>query len=328
LTRSTNATVVWLSAPGQIELRSEPLGTLGSQQVECETLVTVISPGTELAAYRGLPALRPGTGYPRLQGYCNVARVVAVGEAVTGLAPGDRILSFTSHRDRFLIDQDDVLLVLPNGADAGKIAVSYLFHLGYNAVLRADVRAGSRVLVIGLGALGLTSVAMAALAGASVEAVSAHAAAAARALGASRTLTRDDDVITPADVVILTTNSWDDWQLALRSAAPHATIAVLGFPGRGEPLPTVNPLDSQHFYVKQLRVEAVGLSPERPDSRGFLRFNERDNLAFIASRISAGVLDPTPIISGSYSGRDIQRAYDDLVSRRESPVTYLLDWQP
>jgi threonine dehydrogenase-like Zn-dependent dehydrogenase len=93
-------------------------------------------------------------------------------------------------------------------------------------------------------------------------------------------------------------------------------------------LPTVNPLDSQHFYVKQLRVEAVGLSPERPDSRGFLRFNERDNLAFIASRISAGVLDPTPIISGSYPGRDIQRAYDDLVSRRESPVTYLLDWQP
>jgi threonine dehydrogenase-like Zn-dependent dehydrogenase len=320
--------VVWLSGPGKIELRNGPLGTLGSQQVECETLVTAISPGTELAAYRGLPALRPGTGYPRLQGYCNVARVVAVGEAVTGLAPGDRILSFTSHRDRFLIDQDDVLLVLPNGADAGKIAVSYLFHLGYNAVLRAHVRAGSRVLVIGLGALGLTSVAMAALAGASVEAVSAHAAAAARALGASRTLTRDDDITTPADVVILTTNGWDDWQLALRSAAPQATIAVLGFPGRGEPLPTVNPLDSQHFYVKQLRVEAVGLSPERPDSRGFLRFNERDNLAFIASRISAGVLDPTPIISGSYPGRDIQRAYDDLVSRRESPVTYLLDWQP
>lgn len=323
----TRAAVIWLTAPHTLELRDEPLAAPLSGEISCETIVSAISPGTELAAWSGAAPLRPGTGFPRLQGYCNVARVTAIGATVHSVGVGDRILTFSSHRSAFTIAATEVLLALPEGADAGRMAVTYLFHLGYNAVLRGGVRPGHRVLVIGLGALGLASVAMAAAAGAEVIALSDHPNPAdkARALGARAILTRSDP-LPPADVTILTTNTWADWDRALEATAAHGTIAVLGFPGRGQASPDRNPLASEHFYVKQLRIEAVGLSPEVNDARGFLRFNERDNLAWIGARIADGRLDAGQLISGRYAGTDIAQAYEDLWARRGDPITYLLEW--
>lgn len=329
----TAADVVWLTAPGRIEIRREALPAPGPGELLCQTLVSAISPGTELAAYAGLPPLRPSVGFPRLQGYCNVARVIA-GEA-DGLAPGDRVLSFASHRSHFVLPAGEVLLKLPPEAEADRIACTYLYHLGYNAVLRSGVRAGSRVLVIGLGVLGLTSVALASSAGAEVFALSDQALPGeiARATGARGVFSRQDEAALEgalgagrADVVITTVNGWRDWQAALRLAGQNGVIAVMGFPGRGEPPPAFNPLDSQYFYMKQLRIEAVGWSPETNDSRSFLRFNERDNIAWLAQRIADGRLDPTPLISGSYPGRDIDQAYQDLMARKDPALTYLLRW--
>ncbi|MDC0276952.1 zinc-binding alcohol dehydrogenase [bacterium] len=333
---SMNATVVWLNAPGEIELRDEPLREPGEHELLCETLFTAISPGTELAAYQGLPPLRPSVVYPRLQGYCNVARVVATGSAVSAAKTGDQVLTFSSHRSAFVAIESEILYRLPENARAEDIACTYLFHLGYNPVLRANVRAGSRVLAIGLGALGLTSVAMAALSGARVFALSdqGESARIAREFGAEFVFDRSELPeleralgVDLADVVITTTNSWSDWEIALQLAGKLGVIAVLGFPGRGEAPGSSNPLDSQYFYEKQLRIKAVGLSPERPDSRGYCRFNERANLEYLASQITAGRLNPRPLIAGCYAGKDIIKAYSDLMDRRASGVTYLLEWK-
>jgi threonine dehydrogenase-like Zn-dependent dehydrogenase len=333
------STVAYLNAPRQLEFRSESLdsGNVAAGQVLCETLVTAISPGTELAAYVGLPALREGTGYPRLQGYCNVARVLAAGAGVSHIEPGQRVLSFASHRSHFSMPADDVLQVLADGARSEDMACAYLFHLGYNAVLRSAVRPGSRVLVIGLGALGLTSVAMAAIAGARVVGVSDHALPQRLGLefGASAVLSRSDDGAIRlamsadlADVVITTSMDWGDWQLALQLAGHRATIACLGFPGRNRPPGDFNPLDSRYFYAKQLRIEAVGMSPERREPRGFLRFNERDNLDYVTALILAGRLKPASLVSGTYAGNDLARAYEALLARERPAVTCLLRWAP
>jgi len=327
------ARVVRLLGPRELVFEEQLLSSPGEGELLCETLVTAISPGTELAAYQGLPPLRPGPQYPRVQGYCNVARVVE--SRVADLPPGARVLSFTSHRDRFVLSGSEVLHVLPQGAETGPTATAYLFHLGYNAVLRAGVRPGSRVLVLGLGALGLASVAMASLAGAEVFAVSdqprpaelAERSGANLVCGRSRESDLKAALGAGADVVINTVNGWEDWALGLRLAAQNAVIACLGFPGRGQPTPTTNPLEAREFYFKQLRIEAVGWSPEGNDSRGFLRFNERDNLAWIAGLIERGRLDATLLISGRYPAEEIELAYGDLISRTASPITFLLEWK-
>ena len=327
---SIAAKTVWLEAPGKVVLREEALEAPGAGEILCETIVTAISPGTELAAWRGDPPLRPGAVYPRLQGYCNVAKVLECGEGVDGFAPGDRVLTLQSHRSHFVAPAGTVLYRLPESADTDMVVSAYLFHLGYNAVLRSEVRAGHCVMVIGLGALGLTSVAMAALAGAEVFAVSSQTASAeiARGFGAKAVVSRDKDAALTdrADVIISTTNGWDDFALALRAAAQNGTIACLGFPGRNETPGDFNPLASEHFYMKQLRIEAVGWSPLENDTRGFARFNQRDNIAFLARAIEDGRLDPAPILSGRYRGQDIAQAYTDLDARKDNAITYLLDW--
>ena len=141
------ARVASLEGPRQLVWRTEALPErIPDGELLCETIVTAISPGTEVAAYQGLPPLREGVAYPRVQGYCNVARVVSCGTGVTGFSAADRVLTFSSHRSHFTIPADQVLLRLPDAAVDGETACSYLFHLGYNAVLRGGVRPGSRVL--------------------------------------------------------------------------------------------------------------------------------------------------------------------------------------
>ena len=81
-----------------------------------------------------------------------------------------------------------------------------------------------------------------------------------------------------------------------------------------------------HFYMKQLRIEAVGWSPEHDDSRGFNRFNERANAEYLAQLIESGRLSAAPILSGRYPGADISQAYADLDARKDNAITYLLDW--
>ena len=235
-----------LNAPYQLELRKERLATdIGAREILCETLVTAISPGTELAAYRGLPALRPGAGYPRLQGYCNVARVLAAGGEVREVTAGDRVLSFTSHRSHFVINADEVLLVLPQTAAAESLACTYLFHLGYDAVLKAAVRPGSRVLVLGLARSDSHPLRWPQW----PEAVSSACrirSSRGRSLARSvprRFSRRDLDGLRAAltdqfgGLIIVTTNAWKDWATALEMAALHGTIACLGFPGRGSRRP-------------------------------------------------------------------------------------------
>ena len=327
--------VYWLDAPRQLSLRQETLTGPAVDQILCKTLVSAISPGTEIAAWTGLPHLRPDVRFPRLMGYCNVSVVEAVGSDMSDYQVGDRVLSFTSHRTHALLRRSDILMKLLPSHDAGAIACTYLFHLGYDAIMRSDVRPGSRVLVIGMGALGLTTVALARQAGASVAALTNQAinGQRAEAMGADRifdrsniTTLRDHWNGNGADVVISTSNKWDDWHIALEAAAQFGTIACLGFPGRGEPPPAFNPLATEFFHAKQLRIESVGMPPSRLDTRGLLRFSEKENIAWLAGMIGENRIDPSVLISAQYPAVELERAYVDLAARKDSPITYLLKW--
>ncbi len=326
------ATIATLQAPRKLVWVTEPMPAAPPHdQILCRTLVSAISPGTELAAFVGAPPIRDCPAYPRVQGYCNVSEVLALGQGVKGLSVSERILTFQSHRSHFVIPRRDVLLVIPNDVPSDVASVLYIFHLGYNSVLRSNVRLGCRVAVIGLGALGLASVAAAHLAGAQVLGISNHLTAQHHALtyGSNYVSSREDACSREnwADVVIITTNTWSDWHLAMTLAQRMATVAVLGFPGRESPPGDFNPLASKYFYDKQLRLEAVGVSPETPNSRGFLRFNERDNLQFLLELVQEKRLDASRIISGRFPAQSLEAAYQALLDRTGSPVTYVLEWK-
>jgi threonine dehydrogenase-like Zn-dependent dehydrogenase len=327
--------VLWLNAPRTFEFRTTDLGDCADDQIICETIISAISPGTELAAYTGLEPLRLGHQYPRLLGYCNVARVCEVGASVTSVKPGQLVLTFQSHRSGFAITSSEILHVLGEADMPEKVVCAYLYHLGYNAVLRSGIRAGSRVLILGMGTLGTTTLAMCQIAGAVCDVITDHPSTRARALalGARQVCVRDEfDAAQEGsepmryDTVITTVNGWADWKRALVAARKLGTIAMLGFPGRGQDRPDFNPLDPQYVYNKQLRIEAIGESPEQSDSRGFLRFNERDNLAFIIDGIRRAQIDTCHIAVDTFSFREIEKAYEKVSRRETSATTALIDW--
>ncbi len=328
--------VATLRSPGILAFEVEELSlNLDANDILCESLVSVISPGTELAAYRGAPPLRSGISYPRVVGYCNVARVIAKGVGVCSIELGDRVLTLQSHRSHFQSNVSEILCLVPSGISSREAACSYLYQLGYNSVLRGGVRLGSTVGVVGMGALGLTSVAMAALAGGRVFGLSDYEGANDRVcrLGGLACFSRKDTEVffaalgkRRAQVIVSTTGDWSDWRIALDAAGDQGTVVVLGFPGRESNDIPLNPLDSRTFYTKQLRLIAAGHSPRLPDPNGFLPFNLRDNIERILGWIATGVLQPSWLLSGEFEGSAIKEAYESLLRRENGAITYSLTW--
>ena len=308
---------------------------LASDEILCKTLVSAISPGTEVSAYDGAPPLRPIKAYPRLVGYCNVAEIIAVGFGVSKYKVGQRVLTFSSHRSHFIIKTKKVLAIIPDGVSSQLASTAYLYHLGYDAVLNANIKYGSPVVVLGLGVIGLCAVTASKLAGGKVYAITNQNVPKQIALKmrANEVFSRNDIPALKhslgsrlADAVITTSNAWHDWELALDIAGMNGKICILGFPGRGAKDIPFNPLDSRYLYHKQLKLQAVGHAPEDNDNRQFLKFNEKDNLKFILDEINKKNIDPSLIISGEKSWCELNETYKILLKREGSPLTFILNW--
>lgn len=326
-----------LLAPHELIFESENIdeNTLASDEILCKTLVSAISPGTEVAAYNGAPPLRPIKAYPRLVGYCNVSEIINVGSDKSEYKVGQRILTFSSHRSHFIAKSKEVLAVIPDSVSSQSASTAYIYHLGYDAVLNANIKYGSPVVVIGLGVIGLGAVNASKMAGAKVYAITNHDVPkqAALKIGVNEVFSRNDIPALKsilgsrlADAVITTSNSWSDWEVALDVAGMNGKICILGFPGRGAEDIPFNPLDSRYLYHKQLQLQAVGHAPENNDSRQFLKFNEKDNLKFILEEIDKKNIDPSLIISGEKHWSELNDVYKTLSSHKGSPLTFILNW--
>ncbi|HLY08068.1 MAG TPA: zinc-binding alcohol dehydrogenase [Planctomycetota bacterium] len=316
-----SAAVYELRGPRQLEIRSEPVDpeTLGPRDIAARTRISVVSPGTETAAWRGDPPLRPGNVYPRLVGYCNLAEVIAVGSEVRGTSIGDLILTHQPHRSAFRCPAADILTRAPADVPSAEAATTYLFQLGYNALLKGGCKPGTTVGVLGLGVIGLATVALARQLGATVIAYTNQEPAAdlARRWGA-KAFRKDAAGLEPraVDLLITTSGSWSDWRLALAQTRKEGTIGVLGFPGRTDGLPTFNPLASEYFYDAQLRIIACGQSPE-PEVRR--------NCEFLLDLIRSRRLPAGDLLENRVPWKGLAAAYDRL-SRRETYRTVALDW--
>jgi threonine dehydrogenase-like Zn-dependent dehydrogenase len=128
------------------------------------------------------------------------------------------------------------------------------------------------------------------------------------------------------DLVVITSNSWSDWRLALELARKGGVICVLGFPGRGEAPPDFNPLDSQYFYDKQLSLIACGYTSDLMTSPQDMRFTIRRNCSFLLDLILSSRLDPSALITEVRPWRDIEKVYASAASRTKPFFTGVLNW--
>jgi threonine dehydrogenase-like Zn-dependent dehydrogenase len=339
MSQMVESRVVELLGPRQLTFTPQALdlGTLDAQSVAARTLYSAISPGTELAAWRGDPPLRPGPVYPRLVGYCNVAEVMAVGAEVQTLKPGDRILTGQAHRTAFICKQSTVIGRVPDALGSIEATTTYLFHLGYAGLLNGDFRPGHAVAVLGLGTIGMGCVLLADRLGGRVIALSNHPASLqqAQSLGIRRTWRKDTPDLarrlaeatdSGIDLVVSTSNAWDDWWLALGLPRKLGVISVIGFPGRGQPPPSFNPLDSRYFYDNQLRLVAGGYAPDVTAAPHDMRFTRPRNCAYLMELLTSKRLPARALIGSVEPAHRIEACYEALCEDRTSAGTVVLDW--
>jgi 2-desacetyl-2-hydroxyethyl bacteriochlorophyllide A dehydrogenase len=149
-------------APRDVGFAPVDLPEPGPGQLLVRTRYSGISTGTELLAYRGLldPDVavdeRIGTlggtfRYPFAYGYSCVGEVQ---ESAGSIPAGTLVFAFHPHQDRFVISEDDVV-VLPRGTDPRTATLFPYVETGLQLSLDAGQMAQETVVVLGLGVVGV-----------------------------------------------------------------------------------------------------------------------------------------------------------------------------
>jgi len=298
--------------------------TLAADELLVRTEMTGFSTGTDLGNYDGRSTEVPGApGYPRAVGYSNAGRVWLAG-ALAGFQPGQRVFSMKPHCSAFIAGPADLMVPIPEAVPADQAALAYLVNLGVAALRQAGYQAGEHVTIVGLGVIGLSTVAAARSMGAQVSAISNHPE---RAALASRLGARVDTKPDGSDIVILTANSWEAYRTSLELARRGGRIAILGFPGRGQQHPDFNPLDAAWLYAKQLTIMGSGFIPRAECPPEEIRFNLRRNLVAIFDWMAAGALDLAPLISHRIPYERMRDAYELARMHDKSLTAAVFDWR-
>jgi threonine dehydrogenase-like Zn-dependent dehydrogenase len=329
---------VWLTAPRDLEFKKLPLHPekIRPTEVCAVTECSAVSVGTELAAYEGQEPLRPGTPYPRLLGYSNVARVVRVGRRVRRAKPGDRIFTNQCHQSAFICDQNAILARIPKQVDSATAALTYLAHIALCALQRTELRKQEVVAVLGLGPIGLAAVAIAKTMGGRVVAIGNDGSRLekARELGADVCVRSDDpDMLDrvegtlgrrDVDLVLTTVNSWEGWLLALELPRYGGRIAVLGFPGRGHGLPPFNPLTPRQTYVKQLRIFHCGLATLSKGEK--TQRDVKHNMPTLLRMVEKGRLPLEKLLTHRAPWSELERVYSLALRHDKGLIGAVLEW--
>jgi 2-desacetyl-2-hydroxyethyl bacteriochlorophyllide A dehydrogenase len=154
----------------QVEVWEEPLAAPAPGQVQVQTLVSAISPGTEgliynnlfpeeLALDESIVSLAGPFGYPLKYGYCLVGRVSTLGEGVSPEWQGQQVFAFHPHESAFNASPDELMLI-PSGIEAGEAVFLPNMETAVNLVMDGAPLLGERVVVFGQGIIGLLTTAL------------------------------------------------------------------------------------------------------------------------------------------------------------------------
>jgi 2-desacetyl-2-hydroxyethyl bacteriochlorophyllide A dehydrogenase len=157
--------VLYFVAPGQVEVRSEPIPDPGPEQVLVQTLFSGISPGTEMLVYRNqfpvgvavdatISSLSGTFHYPLKYGYATVGKVVATGTEVSERWSDRLVFAFHPHESHFLATPEELLLI-PDGVAPEVATMLPNMETAVNFMLDGAPLLGEQVVVFGQGIVGL-----------------------------------------------------------------------------------------------------------------------------------------------------------------------------
>lgn len=153
------------TGPYQTSIHEETLSAPAPHEVLVQTLVSAISPGTELLLYRGqwpenipvdetIPALARKFAFPLKYGYAAVGRVVSVGSDLNSGWLGKTVFSFNPHESHFTANPEHLIQV-PETLTPEEAAFLPNMETSVSFLMDGRPMIGERVVVFGQGVVGL-----------------------------------------------------------------------------------------------------------------------------------------------------------------------------
>ena len=161
---------LYFTAPGTVDVVGEELPALLPEQVLVESILSAISPGTELLFYRGffpddipvdesIAAVKQNPAYPLKYGYSLVGRVVDTGSAVDPSWHDRLVFAFHPHESHFCAHFSE-LIPVPDEISPEDAALLPNMETALNFVMDGAPLVGENAVIFGQGIVGLLTTAV------------------------------------------------------------------------------------------------------------------------------------------------------------------------
>jgi predicted dehydrogenase/threonine dehydrogenase-like Zn-dependent dehydrogenase len=291
-----------------------------------------------------IQAVRSRLDQPQCPGYSSAGTVMAVGEGVVDLQPGDRVAcagaGFAVHAEiacvpRLLVARIPERMSGEGGLPFDQFAFATLGAVALHGIRTAEAKLGDLVAVIGLGLLGQLTVQLLKAAGCRVLGMDIDASRTdlARQMGADdvastaatfRDLCQERSRGAGVDCVLVTaeTSSSDPVNLAGAIARDRAVVVAVGTVGMD--------IERKAYYEKELdfrisrsygpgRYDAAYEQKGRDYPIGYVRWTETRNMQAFVQLLAERKVDVGALITHRFPIERAQSAYDLITRKAREP---------
>ncbi len=298
------ARAFWIAEPGRGEIRAEPLGQPGIDEVLVRAAWSGISRGTESLVFHGrvpqserermrAPFQQGDFPAPVKYGYASVGRV----EAGAPDLIGKMVFALYPHQTRYIVPASAVH-VLPDVVPAARAVLAANLETAVNGIWDAGVQPGDRVTVIGAGAVGCLCAWIAGrIPGCVVELVDVNTTRASVASSLGVRFATPGSAEAGADVVLHASATPEGLALALNVAGFESRIVELSWYGdRAVPVPL-----GASFHSRRLRIASSQVGVVARSQRS--RWDTRRRMALALSLLADESLDA--LVTGESAFEDL-----------------------
>lgn len=285
-------------------------------------------------------------GEPLPLGYCNVGKVVGVGEGVSEFKIGDRVASNGGHAE-FVNIPKNLVASIPDNVSDEEAAFTVIGSIGLQGIRLCNPTIGETIVVVGLGLIGLITAELLVANGCRVIGVDLDQRkidiAKSKGIVGINPRNGEDVVKTVlgltagvgADGVIITASAKSDSIIseAAQMSRKRGRIILVGVIGLN--------ISRAEFYEKELTFQvSCSYGPGRYDDdyeqKGidyplpFVRWTEKRNFETILHAISTEKLDVKSLITESVALSDYRKIYDNISGQHSiaSILEYPTDSNP
>jgi predicted dehydrogenase/NADPH:quinone reductase-like Zn-dependent oxidoreductase len=270
-------------------------------------------------------------GEPLPLGYCNVGRVIAVGEGVSEFKVGDRVASNGQHAE-FVAIPKNLVAHIPDNVTDEQAAFTVIGSIGLQGIRLLNPTLGETIVVTGLGLIGLLTAQLLAANGCKVIGVDVDDSKLnlAKQWGILPFNPKNGDVVKfveeqtngiGADGVIITASAKTDEIIsqAAKMSRKRGRIILVGVIGLN--------LSRAEFYEKELSFQVScsygpGRYDENYENRGndyplpFVRWTEKRNFEAILQAISSGKVQVDEMITEVIPLYEYLKIYGEIGSSK------------